>query len=187
MAQPTSGIIRLDRRQQLLRAAADLFSERGYATTSIDSIGAQAGITGPAVYRHFSGKRDLLITLLTEAVDSALGDIARAMRPDAAALAKLEALVAQVVRHAITDRQVIGLLYANHGTLAAVDRETVQTLRGRVMGTWLRALREARPEMPEADAELVVAAALAVVSAITRSHAYSEGLYTRMMMGLLTA
>lgn len=37
-----------------------LFREKGFRGTSINDIGAAAGVTGPALYRHFSGKGELL-------------------------------------------------------------------------------------------------------------------------------
>src|ERR1700712_3060938 len=55
-----------DRRQRLLRAAAALFAERGFHGVSIEDLGGAAGISGPAVYRHFPNKEAVLETLLVE-------------------------------------------------------------------------------------------------------------------------
>jgi AcrR family transcriptional regulator len=46
-------------RAELVRAARELFGERGYAETSIDEVVARAGVTKGAVYHHFEGKEDL--------------------------------------------------------------------------------------------------------------------------------
>lgn len=45
-------------------AAGSLFSERGYARTTMRDIGRCAGITDAAIYYHFHTKRDLLEKLL---------------------------------------------------------------------------------------------------------------------------
>ena len=37
------------RRSELLRIAADLFAERGYANVTVDDLGAAAGVSGPAL------------------------------------------------------------------------------------------------------------------------------------------
>jgi AcrR family transcriptional regulator len=55
-------------RAQLLEAAAEVFSERGYAGASIGAIGARAGLTSGAIYRHFESKADLLLHVVEEAV-----------------------------------------------------------------------------------------------------------------------
>ncbi|MGK2880827.1 MAG: SACE_7040 family transcriptional regulator [Mycobacterium sp.] len=53
-----------DRRSQLLAAAERLFAERGYALVRLEDIGAAAGVSGPAIYRHFSNKEAMLVELL---------------------------------------------------------------------------------------------------------------------------
>ena len=55
------------RRDAILAAAADLFRERGFRATSLDDIGAAAGVSGPAIYRYFGSKHELLATLIEEA------------------------------------------------------------------------------------------------------------------------
>jgi AcrR family transcriptional regulator len=52
------------RTEQVARAAADLFQDFGYQNVSIDRIGAAVGLTGPAVYRHFKGKHEILVHAL---------------------------------------------------------------------------------------------------------------------------
>lgn len=52
------------RTEQVARAAAHLFQDYGYQNVSIDRIGAAVGLTGPAVYRHFKGKHEILVHAL---------------------------------------------------------------------------------------------------------------------------
>ena len=63
------------RRAQLLAEAARLFVERGYAGVGIDEIGAAAGISGPAVYRHVSGKEQLVVEITSGWMDLVLARI----------------------------------------------------------------------------------------------------------------
>src|ERR1700754_50998 len=55
-----------DRRETLLSAAARLFAGRGFARVSLEDLGAAAGVSGPAVYRHFAGKQAVLAALLID-------------------------------------------------------------------------------------------------------------------------
>src|SRR5512144_2629776 len=50
-------------KRQILRAAMNLFSERGLAGTSIRDIAEQSGYTNPALYKHFSSKEELALHL----------------------------------------------------------------------------------------------------------------------------
>src|SRR3979490_651877 len=52
------------RQEQLLREAARMFAGFGYHGVSIGALGAAVGISGPAIYRHFSSKDALLADLL---------------------------------------------------------------------------------------------------------------------------
>nr|BFE81084.1 hypothetical protein GCM10020093_036850 [Planobispora longispora] len=51
---------------EILEAAARLFAARGFHGVSIEDIGAAVGTSGPALYRHFSGKEALLSEMLLD-------------------------------------------------------------------------------------------------------------------------
>ncbi|MDO8615844.1 MAG: helix-turn-helix domain-containing protein [Dehalococcoidia bacterium] len=53
-------------RQQIMDASLRLFSERGFARTTVRDIARQAGITDAAIYYHFESKRELLEALVEE-------------------------------------------------------------------------------------------------------------------------
>ncbi|OIH85233.1 TetR family transcriptional regulator [Arthrobacter sp. UCD-GKA] len=59
----------MGRERDILRAAADTFYEKGFHGVSVDELGKRAGLSGPALYRSFSGKDEILSTLLNEALD----------------------------------------------------------------------------------------------------------------------
>lgn len=51
-------------RATLLRAACELFAERGYLQTSIRDIGRRAAVTSGAIYGHFRSKAELLAEVI---------------------------------------------------------------------------------------------------------------------------
>src|SRR3954447_21132379 len=53
-----------DRRSQLITAAERLIPERGVLAVRLEDSGAAAGVSGPAIYRHFPNKEALLVELL---------------------------------------------------------------------------------------------------------------------------
>lgn len=57
------------RREEILVAATKLFRRNGFERVTIDEIGAAVGVSGPAIYRHFDSKDDLLISIFDLAVD----------------------------------------------------------------------------------------------------------------------
>jgi|SRR5581483_6266864 len=62
----------MGRDEQILQAACQLFYERGFAAVGVDEIGTVAGVSGPAIYRHFPSKHDILAALLDQTLDSLL-------------------------------------------------------------------------------------------------------------------
>ena len=51
-------------RARLVEAASDVFAEDGFSGASIQTIAARADVTSAAIYRHFDGKADLLLSVL---------------------------------------------------------------------------------------------------------------------------
>lgn len=52
------------RKGEILGAALDVFSERGYDCGSMREIASRVGVSEPALYRHFDGKEALFLALL---------------------------------------------------------------------------------------------------------------------------
>ena len=83
-AQPAKS----DRRLQLLAAAERLFAERGFLAVRLEDIGAAAGVSGPAIYRHFPNKEALLVELLVGISTRLLAGAPRRRSPSADARAR---------------------------------------------------------------------------------------------------
>src|SRR3954468_2368852 len=83
------------RREQILRAAAQLFAERGSRSVGVDDVGAAVGVTGPAIYRHFASKDAMLAEMLLRISERLLaGGTARVAAAGADPAVQLRALVA---------------------------------------------------------------------------------------------
>jgi AcrR family transcriptional regulator len=59
-----AGVTAAETRERLLRAAADVFAERGYDGTRVADIAAAAGVSNGALYAHYASKADLLVAAL---------------------------------------------------------------------------------------------------------------------------
>ncbi|GIU93469.1 MAG: TetR family transcriptional regulator [Acidimicrobiia bacterium] len=68
-----------DRRNQILEVATRLFSERGYAATSLEDIAEEIGFTKPAIYYYFKSKDEILFHIHDRIVQEGLAQI-RAIR-----------------------------------------------------------------------------------------------------------
>ena len=54
------------RRERILDAARELFSERGYTATTIKEIADRAAVSPPTVHKYYGNKQQLLFDILTD-------------------------------------------------------------------------------------------------------------------------
>lgn len=59
-----AGVTAAETRDRLLRAAAEVFAERGYDGTRVADIATAAGVSNGALYAHFASKGELLVEAL---------------------------------------------------------------------------------------------------------------------------
>lgn len=86
-------------REQIVDAAARLFSRNGYEATSLDDIAAELGTARSALYYHVSGKAELRALVQIERVRMLVDEGEAIVRSDAPADEKLASLVRAHVRH----------------------------------------------------------------------------------------
>ena len=53
-----------DTRERILEAALELFAEKGYLGTSMSDIANRLGITKGALYKHYTGKQEILDSIV---------------------------------------------------------------------------------------------------------------------------
>lgn len=96
-----------DRRDQILEVATSLFSERGYAATSLDDIADVIGFTKPAIYYYFRSKDEILFEIHDHIVRDGLDQVEAIMAEDGDPVEQLE----RVLRSHI--RRLLGSVDAN--------------------------------------------------------------------------
>ncbi|MFP5308595.1 MAG: TetR/AcrR family transcriptional regulator [Actinomycetes bacterium] len=153
------------RREAIVDAATALFDQRGFHATSIDDIGAAAGISGPGLYRHFPSKDALLTAVfdriwdrLRPAVDDAAG------RPPAEAL---RTLLAAHVELALTDPGALRLLLRELRNVPDDYQRLAARNHRRWVDAWASPLRELHDDLDADRARALALAAHGAVDAAT--------------------
>jgi AcrR family transcriptional regulator len=70
-----AGVTAAETRTRLLRAAADVFAERGYDGTRVADIAEAAGVSNGALYAHFGSKAELIVAALRAHGRQVLADL----------------------------------------------------------------------------------------------------------------
>lgn len=162
------------RRQQILDTAAELFAERGFHGVSVHDIGAACGITGPALYKHFAGKDDILSQSLT-AISERLLSVGRARAEDASGPAEaLDALIAWHIDFALGNPALIVIQEREWANLDNAGRKEVRSLQLAYIDLWVATLRQIRDELDAPEARSIVQATFGLLNSTPHSARVSE-------------
>ncbi|OBI52420.1 TetR/AcrR family transcriptional regulator [Mycobacterium sp. E787] len=161
--------LKSDRRQQLLSAAERLFAERGFLAVRLEDIGAAAGVSGPAIYRHFPNKESLLVELLVGISTRLLAGArdARARNVDAAAA--LDDLIDFHLDFALGEPDLIRIQDRDLAHLPEAAEKQVRKAQRQYVEVWVGVLRELNPKLAEADARLAAHAIFGLLNSTPHS------------------
>lgn len=149
------------RRDQILAIAADLFAKHGFHGVSMSDLGAACGISGPALYKHFASKEDILATMLV--------DISRRLLEEGRKRDSLAALVDWHVEFALTHPALIVVQDRDWSALPTAAREEVRALQLAYVDLWVRHLRADRAELSRDTAQAMAHAAFGLLNSTPRS------------------
>src|ERR1700750_1630119 len=89
-----------ERKERILVAAAALGARRGFGAISMADLGAEAGIVGSGVYRHFDSKTAILVAMADRVMD------------------RLMARSAEIIAAGLGERTTLTLLVRDHIAVA---------------------------------------------------------------------
>lgn len=166
--------LKSDRRLQLLSAAERLFAERGFLAVRLEDIGAAAGVSGPAIYRHFPNKESLLVELLV-GISTRLLAGARQVRTDGTdAASVLDGLIDFHLDFVFNEPDLIRIQDRDLAYLPAAAEKQVRKSQRQYVEVWVGVLRELNPELAEADARLAAHAVFGLLNSTPHSMKSSD-------------
>ncbi|MEU1734091.1 TetR/AcrR family transcriptional regulator [Streptosporangium sp. NPDC020145] len=135
-------------RAEIKECAWEQIATAGASALSLNAIAKRMGMSGPALYRYYAGRDELI----TELVGDAYRSLADALRPLSEAGAGLEALAHAVRGWALADPQRYLLIYGTPvpGYHAPDD---ITVISSQIMGMLLDACAESVPDGPAAPLE----------------------------------
>ncbi|MFC6882102.1 TetR/AcrR family transcriptional regulator [Actinomadura yumaensis] len=132
------------RRAEILAAGAELFARRGFHGVSIGDLGRAVGLTGPALYRHFSGKEAVLAEMLLDISERLRAEGARrAAAPDPGEA--LDALLRWHVSFALENPALITVHERELDNVPQPQRHRVRRIQRAYVEEWVGVLRRLSP------------------------------------------
>jgi AcrR family transcriptional regulator len=154
----------MTRDRQILQVAERLFFERGYGAVGVDLIGAEAGVTGPAIYSHFRGKADILAALFDEAMDRMLA-LAGPVREDPRA--ELEHLITATAEFALEKRQLLTVYLREDRALEEEARRRFRRRQRAYVERWVDALAQRHADESRQQLTSVAHAVIGMLMSVT--------------------
>ena len=153
-----------NRKQLIVEAAGQVFSERGYHAASMEEIAAGVGISAAALYRHFPNK----YALFAECADVMAGRLVATI-DEAPPDATLTDVLTAVTRATVAHRASSGLYRWEARYLERADRRRLRAKFAHVVGRVTEMVRREypRPEYPQPDDHLRAVAALGAIGSVT--------------------
>jgi AcrR family transcriptional regulator len=158
-----------DRRLQLLAAAERLFAERGFLAVRLEDIGAAAGVSGPAIYRHFPNKESLLVELLVGISTRLLAGAREVRSRTHDADAALDGLIDFHLDFALGEPNLIRIQDRDLAHLPAAAERQARRAQRLYVEVWVGVLREREPGLAEADARLMAHAVFGLLNSTPHS------------------
>lgn len=150
------------RRERILESATSLFEENGFHGAGIDDIAAAAGVTGPAIYRHFKNKDALLVALFDRLGERLTGILDTVGTLDG--LEALETLVRLHVRLAFEERALIVVYISEERNLPEPERRRVRRFQRAYVEAWTDLLRSLRADQSDDERRAAVHAAIGLLN-----------------------
>jgi len=158
-----------DRRSQLLAAAEQLIAERGFLAVRIEDIGAAAGVSGPAIYRHFPGKEALLVELLVGISTGLLAGAQSVLADNPDPADALGGLIEFHLDFALGEPDLIRIQDRDLPNLPAAAQRQVRRAQRRYVEIWVSTLRDLDPRLGEDQARVMAHAAFGLLNSTPHS------------------
>lgn len=161
---PARGTRPRNRRALLLAAAAELFAEHGYDQVGVGDVAAAVGIGPSALYRHFSGKQELLHQVIVGGI-APIRDLVADLD-----LREPEPALRRMARAALDGRHLPVLWQRESRHLAGPARaDALSDLRG-VYQILSERVHDARPDLEPAAAGALAGAMASVLGSPSYHH-----------------
>ena len=147
-------------------------------------IGAEAGIVGSGVYRHFGSKTAILVAMADRVMDRLMDQAAKIIAAAPDDRQALSMLVRDHIEVALTDRDALAVYHREVRTLPEDERRRLSRAQRHYIEEWVHILDVLRPEADDAVLRALVHAG---IGAVHSTLFYSSGLPADRLAKLMAA
>jgi AcrR family transcriptional regulator len=147
-------------------------------------IGAAAGITGSAIYRHFDGKSAVLVAMFDHVIDDLSREASTIVASGGDALAILRGLIQTQVRFVLRDGTLAQVYHNEVANLPEEDRHRLRRKQRLYIEEWVHVLAQLRPDAGDATVRALVHASVGAIQSVLF---YQSGLTDDQLAALMSS
>jgi len=166
-------------------AAAALGAQRGFDAISMADIGAEAGIVGSGIYRHFDSKTAILVAMADRVMDRLMTAAAQIIAAELDERETLSMLVRDHIEVALTDRDALAVYHREVRTLPEDERRRLSRSQRHYIEEWVHLLAPLRSDLGDGEVRLAVHAAIgAIQSTLFFRSGLADERLTELLVGM---
>src|SRR5271165_971856 len=174
-----------DRKERILVATASLGARRGFDAISMADIGAEAGIVGSGIYRHFDSKTAILVAMADRVMDRLMKGAAQIIAAELDERETLSMLVRDHIEVALTDRDALAVYHREVRTLPEDERRRLSRSQRHYIEEWVHLLAPLRSDLGDGEVRLAVHAAIgAIQSTLFFRSGLADERLTELLVGM---
>lgn len=104
-------------REDIIQAAAQIFSQKGYHATSMQDIADSVNLQKASLYHHVSSKQEILLEILNQALDLLISNMQQALDSSTTPEDKLRQAMRVYIETILCYRQLAQVLLLEHRSL----------------------------------------------------------------------
>jgi len=176
------------RHDQIVTVAAQLFARHGFSGVGIDDIGAELGMSGPALYRHIEGKEPLLAEIIIGFVDDLAAMSRRCVAAGGGPAQTLQHLIAAAADRGLDTSAEITVTLRSAWYVSPGSAADILAHWGQVTGIWIPVIRQVYPELQNQDAGLYLRATGGLLTGLSqRGVSVPRNRLVEMITGMVPA
>ncbi|WP_037078550.1 TetR/AcrR family transcriptional regulator [Pseudonocardia spinosispora] len=157
---------RSTRRQELIKVAGQLFHELAFDAVTTEMIGARAGVTGPALYRHFPSKQALLIAVLEDPLNELLANARDTAAEVTDPRTALEAMIDYHVRRTLESVPSTLVFLKNEHNVPENERHRMRRMMRLYAEEWSGLVTRLRPDLSDAQTRVLTHAVFSMINSV---------------------
>lgn len=131
----------ISRREEIIKAAAQIFAAKGYHGTTLDEIAKQIGVSKPALYYHIKNKEEILKEIVGRIIEP-MEAVASVGRSDMPVRERIALMIKMLVQFAAERQEITLIALEQNKILPTRTREALKKRQKDVEEVLMETLEE---------------------------------------------